>query len=168
MKFHFDEKKGLVNGVSFSYDGHTFSGSKIDKGMSFQAIDRRLIFSINSSIYNNMRAEMSGILPKTEPSDSPISKDFSEEKSGKSRINPLKIEDKIEKSDVIPMQNSSMETINSEDSSGNSDMAKTALEVASELILQPHQAPVSSGGGGNDSGDWGDEDKKKRRSGRKR
>ena len=116
-----------------------------------------------------MRAEISGILPKTEPSDSPISKDFSEEKSGKSRINPLKIEDKIEKSDVIPMQYSSLETINSEDSSGTSDITKAAFEVTSELILQPHQAPVSSGGGGgNDSGDWGDEDKKKRKSGRKR
>ena len=169
MKFHFEEKKGWVNGVSFSYDGHTFSGSKIDKEMSFQALDRRLIFSINSSIYNNMRAEMSGILPKTELSEVPIFKDSIEEKSGKSRINPLKFEDKNEKSEVIPMQNSSMETINSEDSSGNSDMAKTAFEVASELILQPHQAPISSGGGGgNDSGDWGDEDKKKRRSGRKR
>ena len=63
----------------------------------------------------------------------------------------------------------SAETINSEDSSGNSDMAKAAFEAASELILQPHQAPVSpGGGGGNDNGDWGDEDKKKRRSGRKR
>ena len=169
MKFHFDEKKGWVNGVSFSYDGHTFSGSKIDKEMSFQAIDRRLIFSINSSIYNNIRVEMSGISTKTDPSDDSIFKDSIEEKSGQSRINPLKFEDKNEKSEVIPMQNSSMETINSEDSSGNSDMAKTAFEVASELILQPHQAPISSGGGGgNDSGDWGDEDKKKRRSGRKR
>ena len=48
-------------------------------------------------------------------------------------------------------------------------MAKTAFEAASELIFQPYQAPISSGGdGGNDNGDWGDEDKKKRRSGRKR
>ena len=169
MKFHFDGKTGLVNGVSFSYDGHTFSGSKIDKEMSFQAIDRQLIFSINCSIYNNMRAEMSGISTKTEPSDGPVSKDFIEEKSGNSMINQLKSDEKNGEIIDSSPEKFSAETINSEDSSGTSDITKAAFEVASELILQPHQAPVSSGGGGgNDSGDWGDEDKKKRRSGRKR
>ena len=106
MKFHFDDKKGLVNGVSFSYDGHTFSGSKIDKGMSFQAIYSRLIFSINSSIYNNMRAEMSGISTKTEPSDGSVSKDFIEEKSGNSMINQLKSDEKMGKLLTLHLKNS--------------------------------------------------------------
>ena len=169
MKFHFDEKTGFVNGVSFSYDGHTFSGSKIDKEMSFQAIDRRLIFSINSSIYNNLRAEMSGISIIKEPIAGSNSKDFIEEKSENSRIYPLKFDDENDKSKGGSDDNSITQSTSSDGDADNSDMAKTALEVASELILQPHQPPLSSGGGGgNDNGNWGDEDKKKRRSSRRR
>ena len=112
---------------------------------------------------------MSGISIPIEPSEEAISKDFIDEKTIKPGTNHTKIVDENVKSKCGSGNNSINQSISSEGDSGNSDMAKTALEVASELILQPHQAPVSSGGGGgNDSGDWGDEDKKKRRSGRKR
>ena len=56
-------------------------------------------------------------------------------------------------------------------SNGNSsveDIVMMSLNTLMELAVQPHQVQISGGAGGNDNGDWGDEDKKKRRSGRRR
>lgn len=54
---------------------------------------------------------------------------------------------------------------------GNSwveDIVMMSLNALKEIVVQPHQVQISSGGGRNDNGDWGDEDKKKRRSPRPR
>lgn len=42
IRFRYDTARGRIIGISFTADGCTFSGSKIDRAMSYYAFDRRL------------------------------------------------------------------------------------------------------------------------------
>ncbi len=42
IRFRYDTLRGRITGISFTADSCTFSGSKIDRSMSFYALDRRL------------------------------------------------------------------------------------------------------------------------------
>ena len=153
IRFRYDTSKGKIIGISFTADGCTFSGSKIDRTMSYYALDRQLgrcmlednerRISADSEQYRQRFAELA--------------------QSGRL---------------VVPMFGDSCSEANAPQSAasytenGNSGAGSAADTVGNiiqitvatfiELAVQPHQVRISSGGGGgSDRGGWNDKDREK-------
>ncbi len=173
IRFRYDTVRDRIIGISFTAAGCTFSGSKIDRSMSFYALDRRFggrlleadeqLLSSDSEQYQQRFAEL----------------------AQSSRLVAPKFG---ENSDAATNSRQSATTYTGRDSSrtfggdsgvvgdgdntvtGVADAASTVgniiqITVATfvELAVQPHQVRISSGGGGSDRGDWNDKDKYKPR-----
>lgn len=147
VSFKLDRRNGNIIGVSFTKDGISFSGSRIDRSMGFYKIDRLLGGNISDGLrwqatVNDRKpnlATASGIchddgtsvswnatpiIEHGEPSENPASDEFFNETDG--------------------------------------SIVRVTIDTLIELCVQPHQAKVlsSGGGGGNDNG-WGENDKEK-------
>ena len=151
IRFRYDTSRGKIIGISFTADGCTFSGSKIDRAMSFYALDRRLggrllqdneqRISADSEQYRQRFAELTQSGRLVAPrfgNDSAVA--------------------------------DAPQAVHTYTDGGNSDAGSVANTVGNiiqitvatfiELAVQPHQVRISSGGGGgNDRGGWNDKDK---------
>lgn len=143
VNFRYDRRNGNIIGVSFTKDGISFSGSRIDRSMGFYKIDRLLGGNISNCLrwqatVNDRKpnlATASGIchdgtsvswndttiIEHGEPSENPASDEYFNETDG--------------------------------------SIVRVTIDTLIELCVQPHRAKVLSGGG-NDNG-WNDSDKEK-------
>jgi len=148
--FKLDRRNGKIIGVSFTKDGISFSGSRIDRSMGFYKIDRLL----GERITDNVEWRC--------PHDNTRQMD----ESGADKAAAIYTSDK-------PFEQTANLTYtdNHAEPSGNGDFTETGsnanivqvgIGVLIELCVQPHQAKVSSGGGGGGSKNgWGENDKEK-------
>ncbi len=161
IRFRYDTVRDRIIGISFTADGCTFSGSKIDRSMSFYALDRQL----------------GGRLLEADEQRLPVGSEQYRQKFAESAQNGRLVAPRFgENSDAATNSRQSATTY-SEDSSvvsdggnvtsGANDAAAIVgniiqITVATfvELAVQPHQIRISSGGGGgSDRGGWNDKEK---------
>lgn len=161
IRFRYDTQKGRIIGISFTADDCTFSDSKIDRTMSYFALDRRLD---GCTLENNERRI---------PTDSEQYRQRFTELAQSGRL----VAPRFEKSNAgVANQQSAApytqgdshtfgdsnsvvgDTGNAADNIGNIIQITVATFI--ELAVQTHQVRISSGGGGgSDQGGWKDEDK---------
>ena len=151
--FKFDRRNGKIIGVSFTKDGVSFSGSRIDRGMGFYKLDKLLGGCIidnvewKDNLYGENYSRLTG--------ETHINREASTYKADR------QFEQIIES---VSADNHTEPSDNGNFTDTNADAAfvRVGIGVLVELCVQPHQAKVSScgGGGGNESG-WGDSDKEK-------
>ena len=151
--FKFDRRNGNIVGVSFTKDGLSFSGSRIDRSMGFYKLDRLLGGRITDNMVwrNNLYGE-NCVQPIDElHADREASTYESDRPSGQTT-----------KSISTDGQTSPSDNGTSAEPNADAAIVRVGIGVLIELCVQPHQAKVSSGGGGggNDNG-WGDSDKEK-------
>lgn len=147
VHFKYDRSKGEIVGVSFTKDGISFSGSRIDRSMGFYKLDKQL----GSRIAEGMKWQ-----PRYQ--DNEVNE----------RMQPIR-QDVMADNHTAHTLIGQLSSIGTEaDSSGDSpiesgsDIVQVTIAALMELCVQPHQAKVSSGGGGggNESG-WGESDNEK-------
>ncbi len=173
IRFRYDTARGRIIGISFTTDGCTFSGSKIDRSMSFYALDRRL------------GGRMLEVDERRIPANSEqFRQRFTELAQSGRLVAPMFGESNAETDVQLPAATytgRSSSHIFGGDSgifSGGGDVATGATDAAAivgniiqitvatfvELAVQPHQIRISSGGGGSsDRSGWNDKDKYKPR-----
>ena len=146
VNFKLDRRNGNIIGVSFTKDGISFSGSRIDRGMGFYKLNRVLCGNISHGLRWQAAANVgkpnfataSGIRFCDTPAWCNIMPDSNHVET--------------------PANPASDDCFNEKDGS----IVRVTIDTLIELCVQPHQAKVSSGGGGNDKG-WDDSDKEKNR-----
>ena len=156
IRFRYDTSRGRVIGISFTADGCTFSGSKIDRTMSYYALDRRLGGCLLQ--YNEQRISADS---------EQFRQRFAELAQSGRLVAPMFWDSGSEANapQAVPTYTGG----NTGDIGGAGSAADTVgniiqITVATfiELAVQPHQVRISSGGGGgNDRGGWNDKDKEK-------
>ena len=150
VSFKFDRRNGNIVGVSFTKDGISFSGSRIDRSMGFYKLDKQLGGRIAEGL--EWRKNLYHTWPTAE--------------SGISLTETIyKPEHPFEQTDKAHSTDGHAETSGSgtfADTDANTGIVQVGINALIELCVQPHQAKVSSGGGGggNESG-WGENDKEK-------
>lgn len=150
VNFKFDRRNGNIVGVSFTKDGVSFSGSRIDRSMGFYRLDKLFGGRIaegwewRSSLYHTRPTAESGI-SQTRTIYKP---EHPFEQTGKA----YSTDGRAEASGSGTFA----------DADSNTGIVQVGINALIELCVQPHQAKVSSGGGGggNESG-WGENDKEK-------
>ncbi len=164
IRFRYNTSCGRIIGISFTADGCTFSGSKIDRTMSFYSLDRRLggclleakeqRISTDSEQYRQRFAELaqSGrlVAPMFEISnskaDAPQSAtSYTEGENGH----------------ILSWDSGIVGDGNATDATATvGNIIQITVATFIELAVQPHQVRISSGGGGgNDRGGWNDKDR---------
>lgn len=147
VNFKYNRSEGKIIGVSFTKDEISFSGSRIDRSMSFYKLDRLFGSRIVEGMEWQPRVPDNGFDGQT----SPIWQDVA-----------------LGRHTASTFIGQSSPTGTEADSNGGnlaesgSNIVQVTIGALMELCLQPHQAKVSSGGGGggNESG-WGDNDNEK-------
>lgn len=145
--FKFDRHNGKIIGVSFPKNDISFSGSRIDRSMSFYKLDKLF----ESRIAEGIEWKPGVSYNRAEKQVQPIRKDMV---TSNTMTNPF-----IPKPSSIGMDTDG--NIGGSSESG-SNIVQVTIGVLMELCVQPQQAKVSSGGGGggNESG-WGDKENEK-------
>lgn len=147
VHFKLDRRKGKILGVSFTKDEISFSGSRIDRSMSFYKLDRFFGSQIAEGMEWKSRVPDNGFDGRTRPIRQNVASD--------SQV-----------ADTFIGQPSPTETATdgngSNPAESGSNIVQMTICTLMELCVQPHQAKVSSGGGGggNESG-WGENDNEK-------
>lgn len=149
VNFKLDKRNGNIIGVSFTKDGISFSGSRIDRSMGFYKLDKQF----DGHIAEGM--EWKNNLYHTQP----------KVESGISQTEAIYKEHPFEQTDKAYSTDGHAEVSGNgtfADAEANTDIVQVGIGALIELCVQPHQAKVSSGGGGggNESG-WGENDKEK-------
>ena len=150
VNFKYDRRNGKILGVSFTKDEISFSGSRIDRSMSFYKLDRLFGSRIAEDMEWYPRVPDNSFDGRTQPTQQNVATDSH-------AANTL---------DTFIEQPSATgaETDNNCGTSveSGSTIVQVTIGALMELCVQPHQAKVSSGGGGggNESG-WGDNDNEK-------
>ncbi len=158
IRFRYDTARGRIIGISFTADGYTFSGSKIDRTMSYYALDKRFGSRL-------LEADERRISTDSEQ----YRQRFAELAQSGSLVAPMFGESNADTNapQAVPTY---MEGGNSGDIGGAGSAADAIgniiqITVATfiELAVQSHQVRISSGGGGggSDRGGWNDKDKEK-------
>ena len=163
IRFRYDTARGKIIGISFTADGCTFSGSKIDRTMSYYALDRRLGGRLRDA--NELRVSADSEQYRQR---------FAELAQSGRLVAPMFGERGVAVTDSQQLATSYIEGENSHILGDNSCADSTASAAAVgniiqitiatfvELAVQPHQVRISSsGGGGSDRGGWNDKDKEK-------
>ena len=150
VSFKFDRRNGNIVGVSFTKDGISFSGSRIDRSMGFYKLDKQLGGRIAEGL--EWRKNLYHTWPTAE--------------SGISLTETIyKPEHPFEQTDKAHSTDGHAETSGSgtfADTDANTGIVQVGINALIELCVQPHQAKVSSGGGGGgNESDWGENDKEK-------
>lgn len=146
VNFKLDRRNGNIIGVSFTKDGVSFSGSRIDRGMGFYKLDRILGGNISDGL--RWQAVVNG----GKPNFAAASDTLSDGASASWNSTPIF---KYNETMANPTSNEFF-------SETDGNIVRVTIDTLIELCIQPHQAKVSSGGGGNDNG-WSDSDKEKNR-----
>jgi len=169
IRFRYDTQRGRIIGISFTADGCTFSGSKIDRTMSYYALDRqfggRMLeageqrLPADSELYKQRLAEL-------ERSGQLVAPMF--EDNSATTITRQSTATYTKGDSHTPSDSSSVvgDAGNAADNIGNIIQITVATFI--ELTVQPHQVRISSGGGGSDKGNWNDKDKNKYKPRRRR
>ena len=148
VSFKFDKRNGNIVGVSFTKDGVSFSGSRIDRSMGFYRLDKQFEGRIAEGM------EWRNNLYHTRPTA----------ESGISQTRTIyKPEHPFEQTDKAYSTDGHTEASDSGTfADANTGIVQVGIGALIELCVQPHQAKVSSGGGGggNENG-WGESDKEK-------
>ena len=147
VHFKYDRSKGEIVGVSFTKDGISFSGSRIDRSMGFYRLDK---------LFGSRIAEGLEWQP------------HSQDNGGNERMQPVRQNVATVNYTAHTFIGQSSPTETATDGNGGSpvesgaNIVQVTIGALMELCVQPHQAKVSSGGGGggNESG-WGDNDNEK-------
>ena len=150
--FKFDRRNGNIIGVSFTKDGLSFSGSRIDRSMGFYKLDRLLGGRITDNVEwrNNLY-----VGNYARPMDDPY--------TGREAY-PYGVDkpfEQTEKSISTDGQAEPSDNGTSAEPDADATIVRVGISVLIELCVQPHQAKVSSGGGGGNESGWGDSDKDK-------
>lgn len=150
VNFKLDKRNGNIIGVSFTKDGISFSGSRIDRSMGFYKLDKQF----DGHIAEGM--EWKNNLYHTQPK---VESGISQTEAIYKPEHPFEQTDKAYSTDGHAEVSSNGTFADAE---ANTDIVQVGIGALIELCVQPHQAKVSSGGGGggNESG-WGENDKEK-------
>lgn len=160
IRFRYDTARGKIIGISFTADGCTFSGSKIDRTMSFYALDRQLggrmleagerRIPIDSEQYRLRVTELAqgGRL---------VAPRFEESNAGAANQQLAATYTKGDSHTLGDSNSVVGDAGNAADTIGNIIQITVASFI--ELAVQPHQVRISSGGGGSDKSGWNDKDK---------
>lgn len=148
--FKLDRRNGRIIGVSFTKDGVSFSGSRVDRSMGFYKLDALFGSRIAEGVEWRPRMPGNGSDGRTAATkqfgmapDNRVTNSFIGQPSP----------------DGTTTDGNGGGTAESE---SKSDIIQVGIGALMELCVQPHQAKVSSGGGGggNESG-WGENDNEK-------
>lgn len=144
VNFKYNRTKGEIIGVSFTKDGISFSGSRIDRSMGFYKLDRLFGSRIAEGIEWKPNVSYNG----NEKQLQPIREDMA---TGNTMANSFIAQPTSIVTDADGSIGGSAES--------GSNIVQVTIGVLMELCVQPQQAKVSSGGGGggNESG-WGESD----------
>jgi len=147
VNFKYDKRNGNIVGVSFTKDGISFSGSRIDRSMGFYRQDKQFEGRIAEGMEWQPRVQDNGFDRRTSPTMPSIAVDSLTANTFIGQPSP----------DGAAAEGNSGGTAES-----GSDIIQVGIGALIELCVQPHQSKVSSGGGGggNESG-WGENDKEK-------
>lgn len=147
--FKFDRRNGNIVGVSFTKDGLSFSGSRIDRSMGFYKLDKLF----DGRIVDNI--EWRNNLPEEKTDDAGTERETSLYTADRPFEQP-------EKSISADSHSEPSDNGTFTETDANAAIVQVGIGVLIELCVQPHQAKVSSGGGGggNERG-WGENDKEK-------
>ena len=150
VNFKFDKRNGNIIGVSFTKDGISFSGSRIDRSMGFYRLDK--LFGGRIAEGMEWRNNLYHTRPTAESRTSQTGTIYKPE-------HPFEQTDKAYSTDGHAEASGSGTFA---DADANTGIVQVGIGALIELCVQPHQAKVSSGGGGggNESG-WGENDKDK-------
>ena len=148
VNFKFNRYNGNIVGVSFTKDGISFSGSRIDRSMGFYRLDKQFGGRIAEGMEWQPRVLDSGFDKQTPPT---MQEDMATGGHAASAF--------IEQPSP---DGTTSDSNNSGSVESGSDIIQVGIGALIELCVQPHQTKVSSGGGGggNESG-WGENDKEK-------
>lgn len=147
VNFKYNRNEGKIIGVSFTKNEISFSGSRIDRSMSFYKLHRLFGNRIAECMEWQPRVPDNGFDGRTQPTRQDVASDNHAASSFIKQPSPTGTE--------------------TDGNGGNpaefgSNIVQVTIGAFMELCVQPHQAKVSSGGGGggNESG-WGDNDNEK-------
>ena len=149
VNFKYDRRNGKILGVSFTKDEISFSGSRIDRSMSFYKLDGLFGNRIAEGMEWQPRVPDNGFDGRTQP----IRQDVASSSHAASTFigQPSPTGTEADNNGGSPVES-------------GSNIVQVTIGALMELCVQPHQAKVSSGGGGgrNESG-WGENDNNKNR-----
>ena len=153
VNFKLDRRNGNIVGVSFTKDGVSFSGSRIDHSMSFYKIDKLLGGRITDNMEWKDNLYGKNYIRQTKE-DGASNTSVTDE--GYRQFEQA-VKDVSENAPIAPSDSGGFA-----DTDANTGIVQIGIGALIELCVQPHQAKVSSGGGGggNESG-WGENDKEK-------
>lgn len=147
VNFKYNRNEGKIIGVSFTKNEISFSGSRIDRSMSFYKLDKLFGSHIAEGMEWQPRVPDNGFDGRTSPNMQGMAKD--------SHAADTFIEQP-------PSAGAETDSNGCCLAESCSNIVQVTIGTLMELCVQPHQAKVSSGGGGggNESG-WGDNDNEK-------
>ena len=142
VHFKLDRRNGNIVGMSFTKNEISFSGSRIDRSMSFYKLNR---------LFGSQIAEGMEWKPRVQEQTQPPQQDmgFHNNTADTFIREPSPAKAEADGNGSIPAE-------------PGSNIVQVTIGTLMELCVQPHQAKVSSGGGGggNESG-WGENDNEK-------
>ena len=149
VNFKYNRNEGKIIGVSFTKDEISFSGSRIDRSMSFYKLDKLFGSRIAEGMEWQPRVPDNGLDGRTQPTRQNVASD-------NHTAETLIGQPSLAGSETDSNGGTSAES--------GSNIVQVTIGALMELCVQPHQAKVSSGGGGggNESG-WGENDNEKDR-----
>lgn len=173
IRFRYDISRGRIIGISFTADGCTFSGSKIDRAMSFFALDRQLGGCLLEADERRIPADSEQYRQKfTELAQSGrlVAPRFGDTDSGQTPTDSRRAGSTCSEAgnshilggdsgSAVAGGNTATGAADTAPSIGNIIQITVATFI--ELTVQPHQIRISSGGGGSDRGSWNNKDKEK-------
>ena len=147
VHFKLDRRNGNIVGVSFTKDEVSFSGSRIDRSMSFYKLDKLFGSRITEGMEWQLRVPDNGFDGRTSPTMQGMATD--------SHAAGIFI-------GQTPSAGAETDGNSGNPAESGSNIVQVTIGALMELCVQPHQAKVSSGGGGggNENG-WGDNDNEK-------
>ena len=147
VNFKYDRHNGKILGVSFTKGEISFSGSRIDRSMSFYKLDKLFGSRITEGMEWQPRVPDSGFDGRTSPTTQDLATDS--HAAGTFIGQP-------------PSAGAETDSNGGNPAESGLNIVQVTIDALMELCIQPHQAKVSSGGGGggNESG-WGENDNEK-------
>lgn len=147
VNFKYNRNEGKIIGVSFTKGETSFSGSRIDRSMSFYKLDRLFGSRITEGMEWKPRVPDNGFDERTPPTMQGMATDS--HTVGTFIEQPSSAGAETDGNGGSPVES-------------GSNIVQVTIGTLMELCVQPNQAKVSSGGGGggNESG-WGDNDNEK-------
>lgn len=172
IRFRYDTSRGRIIGISFTADGCTFSGSKIDRTMSYYALDRqfggRLLEAdevrvpTDSEQFRQKFAELTQSGRLVAPGFEGSSDAAIDNRQSVATYSEDSNSHILDRDSCISSDGGSAATGAADATSTIGNIIQITVATFVELAVQPYQVRISSGGGGgNDQRGWNDKDKEK-------